>query len=318
MRRRTLGKTGLEVPELGWGGAGITLYGGVPDDQVFATLDRALELGVDFWDTAPLYGRGRSEELIGRYLSSMRGSHMPIVATKVGYLPEGFDYGYDAAMHCLEGSLKRLRMDRLPLVHIHDIEHVPLDRIMGRKGAFAALRRMKGEGVIEHIGVSGGPPDVLLAAIETREFETLVTHNRYTLLDQSASAALLPRAAELGMGVLNGGPFATGILATGPIPGAHLGYREAPPAVLERVSRMQEFFEANGVELREAALLFPLTNPQISVTIPGAVTPQEMEDNVAVTELERDEVATIIKEWLEEARRLDEEAQEAEEEDHGA
>jgi D-threo-aldose 1-dehydrogenase len=294
---------------VGWGGAGVTLYGGVNDDQVFATLDRALELGVIYWDTAPLYGRGKSEELIGRYLSSVRAATMPVVATKVGYLPEGFDYGYDATMHCLEGSMRRLRLDRLPLVQIHDIEHSSLAFIMSRRGAFAALSRMKAEGVVEHIGVSGGPPDLLLEAIETREFETVITHNRYTLLDTSAGEKLIPRAAELGIGVINGGPFATGILATGPVAGAHAQYREAPPAVLERVRTMQEFFAANGLELREAALGLALVNPAITVTIPGARSPQEVEDNVAVTELDYGEVKKILLAWRDEEQRLHDEQQ---------
>ena len=308
MRRRQLGHTGLEVSEVGWGGAGVTLYGGVSEDQVFATLDRALELGVTYWDTAPLYGRGTSEELIGRYLSSMPGSTRPLVATKAGYLPDGFDYGYDATMRCLEGSLRRLRMERLPLVQIHDIERSSLDFIMSRKGAFAALSRMKAEGVVEHIGVSGGPPDLLLEAIETREFETVITHSRYTLLDTSAGARLIPRAAELGIGVINGGPYATGILATGPIDGAHLGYREASEDVLERVLRMQEFFAANGLELREAALGLSLINPNIAVTVPGASSPQELEDSVAVTEIDLAEVRKILLAWRDEEQRVAEEA----------
>lgn len=308
MRRRQLGHTGLEVSEVGWGGAGVTLYGGVSDDQVFATLDRALELGVTYWDTAPLYGHGKSEELIGRYLSSMSGSVRPLVATKAGYLPDGFDYGYDATMHCLEGSMRRLRLDRLPLVQIHDIERSSLDFIMSRKGAFAALSRMKAEGVVEHIGVSGGPPDLLLEAIETREFETVITHSRYTLLDTSAGARLIPRAAELGIGVINGGPYATGILATGPIDGAHLGYREASEDVLERVLRMQEFFAANGLELREAALGLSLINPNIAVTVPGASSPQELEDSVAVTEIDLAEVRKILLAWRDEEQRVAEEA----------
>lgn len=309
MRTRQLGHTGLEVSEVGWGGAGVTLYGGVSEDQVFATLDRALELGVTYWDTAPLYGRGKSEELIGRYLSSVRGSVRPLVATKAGYLPDGFDYGYDATLRCLEGSMRRLRMDRLPLVQIHDIEHSSLAFIMSRKGAFAALSRMKAEGVVEHIGVSGGPPDLLLEAIETREFETVITHSRYTLLDTSAGTRLIPRAAELGIGVINGGPYATGILATGPINGAHLGYRAAPEAVLERVHTMQEFFAANGLELREAALGLSLVNPAIAVTIPGASSPQELEDSVAVTETDLAEIRTILLAWRDEEQRLGEEAQ---------
>jgi D-threo-aldose 1-dehydrogenase len=318
VRTRQLGKTGLEVSEVGWGGAGITLYGGVTDDQVFATLDRARELGVTYWDTAPLYGRGRSETLIGRYLSSMRGGNTPIVATKAGYLPDGFDYSYDATMHGLEGSLQRLQLDHLPLVQIHDIEHSSLAFIMSRKGAFAALSRMKAEGVVGHIGVSGGPPDLLLEAIETREFETVITHSRYTLLDTSAGEKLIPRAAELGIGVINGGPFATGILATGPVVGAHLQYREASPEVLEWVATMQDFFAANGLELREAALGLSLINPAISVTIPGARSPQEVEDNVAVTEIDPAELKKILLAWRDEEQQLREEQRRADEDGLGS
>ncbi|MGI8913517.1 MAG: aldo/keto reductase [Chloroflexota bacterium] len=318
MQTRLLGATGLEVSAVGWGGAGITLYGGVADDQVFATLDRARELGVNYWDTAPLYGRGKSEELIGRYLSSMGGGIAPVVATKVGYLPDGFDYSFDATMHCLEGSMRRLRLDHLPLVQIHDIEHSSLAFIMSRKGAYAALARMKAEGVVGHIGVSGGPPDLLLEAIETREFETVITHSRYTLLNTSAGERLIPRARELGIGVINGGPYATGILATGPIAGAHVQYREAPAEVLEHVQTMQEFFAANGLELREAALGLSLINPGITVTIPGARSPQELEDNVAVTEIDAADLKKILLAWREEEQQLQEAQRRAEEHDLGA
>jgi D-threo-aldose 1-dehydrogenase len=177
---------------------------------------------------------------------------------------------------------------------------------------------MKAEGVVGHIGVSGGPPDLLLEAIETREFETVITHSRYTLLDTSAGEKLLPRAAELGIGVINGGPFATGILATGPVAGAHLQYREAPPEVLERVATMQEFFAANGLELREAALGLSLINPAISVTIPGARSPQEVEDNVAVTEIDPAELKKILLAWRDEEQHLREEQRRADEDGLGS
>jgi D-threo-aldose 1-dehydrogenase len=189
---------------------------------------------------------------------------------------------------------------------------------MGRQGAFQALRRMQNEGVISHLGVSGGPPEVLLAAIETREFATVLTHNRYTLLDDSAGQQLIPRAAELGMGVVNGGPFATGILATGPTPGAHVGYREAPPEVLERVATMREFIESSGLKLLEAALGFSLANANISVTIPGARSPQELEDNVAVSEFDLEEVAKVCAAWRREETELAEQAAMLAEDERGS
>ncbi len=295
--RRPLGKTGIDVPELGWGGAGIVLYGGASDDQAFATMERALELGIDYWDTAPLYGRGRSETLIGRFLAENPTRTPPLVATKIGYLPDGFDYSFDAAMHGIEGSLQRLQTDHLPVVHLHDIEHDSLDHIMSRKGAFAAMARLKSEGVIGHIGVSGGPPDVLLAALETREFETLITHNRCNLIDNSATRTLLPRAAELGVGVINAAVFAGGILATGPIPGARVRYQPATAAELDRVHRMKVYFQQCGLELHLAALLFSLIRTDVTITLAGAASPGELEASAEVTDVERDELAAIFADW---------------------
>lgn len=284
MRYRELGRTGLRVSIVGLGTGPLGgLYGRhIPDDTAIALVRRAIDLGINYIDTAPLYGHGRAEELVGRATEDMH-DHF-IVATKVGYLPADYDYSYDMTLRCVEDSLRRLRLPRLPLVQIHDVERSRMDVILGPHGALAALRKLQDQGVIGHVGVSGGPPDLLCRYVETGEFETVITHNRYTLLNSTAAERLVPLAVARGVGIINGGPYATGILATGAMPDAKFSYQTATPDVMERVVALEDVCHRHGVTLKMAALQFSLHNEQISVTVPGAASIQEVVENAAAVD----------------------------------
>jgi len=277
-----LGRTGLTVSRLGFGGAPIGgLYGReIPEAQAVATVHRALELGVTFLDTAPLYGTGQSERYIGRALATYAGPR-PTVATKVGRVPPSFDYSYEMTMASVEASLERLGLDYLPLVHLHAVHLAPsIERVLGRRGALGALRRLQTEGVIGWVGV-GTPEAIIAEYIASGEVDVALVANRYDLLDRSAAARILPLAAERGVGVVIGGPYGSGILATGAGPGAKYRYRDAPAEVLERVRRYEGICREAAVSLKAVALRFCLRHPAVHAVLPGVASPREAEEAVA-------------------------------------
>ncbi len=306
--KRRLGRTDLDVSVLGFGSAPIgDIYAVLDDEIAIETGMRALALGITLVDTAPLYGHGLAEHRLGTVLR--RGATAEtVVQTKVGRLlvpPPGgrttpsryvgglpfdvvHDYGYDATMRSVEHSLLRLGRARLDTVLIHDADPMTHGPIEGPKrfaeamaGAHAALDKLRGEGTIRGFGV--GMNDATTAAMFLREgdFDCILLAGRYSLLDQSALMDVLPLAARKGVGVMLGGVFNSGILATGAIAGAKHDYLDAPPEVLARVRAIERVCLANGVPLAVAALHFCLGAPAVASLVLGAATPCEVERNVA-------------------------------------
>ena len=271
---RRLGRTQLDVTSLCVGCAEI---GSMPDSFAYEVpLDRALdtlracfESPINFLDTAAMYGDGESERRIGIVLKELAG--LPggyVLATKVDRDLVTNDYSGEQTKRSLERSLKLLGMDRLQLVYLHDPEHVPFDTIVAPGGAIDVLLRYKEEGVIQHLGVAGGPVAMLIRYIETGYFEAVITHNRYTLLNRSA-APLLDRAAELGVAVVNAAPYGSGLLAKGPDAYPRYAYQTASPLIIDRTRCLQSVCEAYDVPLPAAALQFSLRDPRIASTIVG-------------------------------------------------
>jgi D-threo-aldose 1-dehydrogenase len=282
MEYTKLGRTNLIVSRLGFGGAPIGgLYGRrVTEAQAVATVHRALEAGITFLDTAPLYGTGQSERFIGRALATSRGPR-PIVATKVGRVPAHFDYSYDMTMASVEASLARLGLDFLPLVYLHAVHLAPsIQQVLSPRGALGALRRLQAQGVIGWVG-AGTPDPIIAEYIASGEIDVALVANCYDLLDRSAAATILPLAAERNVGVVIGGPYGTGILATGAVPGAKYRYRDASPEILDRVRRYERVCREFGVSLRAAALRFCLRHPAVHAVIPGMASPHEVAEAVA-------------------------------------
>ncbi|MBI3970547.1 MAG: aldo/keto reductase [Chloroflexi bacterium] len=278
----TLGRTGVTVSRLGFGGAPIGgLYGrAIAEAQAVATVHRALDLGITFLDTAPLYGEGQSERYVGRALASYAGPR-PVVGTKVGRIPRHFDYSYDMTLASVDASLERLGLDYLPLVYLHAVHLAPsMAQVLSPQGALGALRRLQSEGVIGWVGV--GTPDPIIADyIASGEVDVALVANCYDLIDRSAAERILPLAAERSVGVVIGGPYGTGILATGAGPGAKYRYRDAPPEIFARVRRYERVCREFGVSLKAVALRFCLRHPAVHAVIPGMASPQEVEETVA-------------------------------------
>lgn len=305
--RRQLGRTGLDVSVLGFGTAPLgDLFVRIPDEVAIATVERAFALGVNLLDSSPLYGRGLAEHRCGTALRRVNRRDI-VLCTKVGrwmdpfQAPDDaagfvggqphravFDYSYDGTMRSVEQSLLRLGTDRLDLLLIHDVDVWThgRDAIEQRfreamEGAYVALDKLRGEGTVKGIGIGVNEADMCVRFAKAGRFDTMLLAGRYSLLEQPALAEFLPLAERQGIGVMLGGVFNSGILATGAVSGAKYNYRDAPPDILDRVSRIERVCAAHNTPLPTAALHFALGHPAVASLVLGGQTPAEVERNVA-------------------------------------
>ncbi len=307
MELRPLGKSGITVSALGFGGGPLGNLGlSVSEDQVRGTIEAAWTGGVRYFDTAPLYGRGLSERRLGAVLRELPRDSF-VLSTKVGRLldtgPGGqepdvhFDYSRAGALASVEASLDRLGLERVDILLIHDIDrwthgqHQPQAFASALDGAYRALDELWSQGRVRAIGLGVNEWQVSLAFAKRARIDCVLLAGRYTLLEQEAGREFLPYCAEHGIGVIVGGPFNSGILATGATPHALYNYGAAPPGILERVRRIEAITGRYGVPIAAAALAFPLRHPAISAVIPGLGTAVEASEAAAA-------VATPIPEAL--------------------
>lgn len=299
MRMVELGRTGLTVSRLGLGLASIGgMFSAVPQAQAVATIDRAWELGVRLFDTAPVYGYGLSEQRAGLALRGRPRAEF-VLCSKVGRLiepggpdiqpiwaepPAGLgprlDYSYGAVLRSFEASLERMGIDRIDILHIHDPD---LDYLTASTEALRALIELRGRGTIRAISLGVNHADV--AARFLRETtpagpDCILLAGRYTLLDQSGAEELLPLCEKLGVAVLAAGVFQGGVLAD-TADGAPHGYARVPPTLLRRIDALREVCRAYDVPLLAAALQFPLTHPAVPAVVVGARSPREITDAAA-------------------------------------
>jgi D-threo-aldose 1-dehydrogenase len=179
-------------------------------------------------------------------------------------------------MRSLEESLTRLGLNRIDLLHLHDpTEH--FDAAM--KGGYAALVKFRQERVIGAVGVGTNEVETLIRFVQAGDFDCVLLAGRYTLLDHSALEEALPLCQAKGVGVIIGGPYNSGILATGAVAGATYNYVPAGPDVLEVVSQIEDVCREYSVPLKAAALQFPLAHPTVVSIIPGARSEAEVEEN---------------------------------------
>jgi aryl-alcohol dehydrogenase-like predicted oxidoreductase len=287
LERRTLGRTGLEVSVLGLGGAGLggQHYGSVSETQAIETVQRALELGINYIDTSPAYGQ--SEQRIGFALDGVR--ERVVLSSKTGTHPIHRGYDFETTQRSVENSLRQLRTDHIDLLLIHDPNAEQFGQAIGTNGALEALEQLKAQGVIRAIGLGVRDHALHLEAIETQRFDALLTFLDYTLLNTSAGKFVLPSAHEGKIGVINGSPLAMGLLS-GVQPRIH--FRETlawAGKEWPEVALAQElwWWAQNGSrDLKTYALQFSLLEPQIHTTLVGAKTPEEIEQIVQAANAE--------------------------------
>jgi D-threo-aldose 1-dehydrogenase len=295
MKTKALGRTGLQLPIVGLGAAFLGIPdpnraareydaaapgSGMVEDLGVRTVHAAIEAGSTLIDTAPLYGRTRSEATIGRALRERPDlAGRARVTTKVGRLFEGHDYTADAILRSVERSQARLGISRFDLLYIHDAMEAPFEQVMGPDGALGALRRLQKEGVVRFVGTAANDPATNAAYIETGEFDAAVVPEAWSLLNQLAERRILPAAERHNVGLVVATPIERGLLATGPVPGIDYLSRRFSPACLDHVGRIAAFCRDRGVPLAAAALQWCVRHPQVASTIPGARTPEEAAAN---------------------------------------
>lgn len=285
LERRTLGTTGLPVTTLCLGGG---VLGGMPGvfgydvdrEQGVATVSRALTGPINFLDTSAGYSDGESERRFGAALRANGG--LPegyVLATKVDPDPATGAFDGTAVRKSAEASLERLGVDSFEILHLHDPERIGFERSMESGGPVDALLDLRREGIARHLGVAGGPVDLLRRFVDTGHFEVVLTHNRYTLLDRSAEP-LIAEATARGVGVVNAAPFGGGILAKGPSAVSTYAYRTAADDLIERVRTMEEHCARLEVPLAAAALQFSIRDARIASTVVGMSTPERLDRTV--------------------------------------
>lgn len=296
LARASVGNTGLEITRLGMGTAPLGgLFDDVPEARALDAVKRALALGINFFDTAPLYGFGKSESYLGKALAGVSRSSY-ILATKAGrllipvdpaerdqhefknplsYKPV-FDFSYDGVMRSVEESLKRLGLDRIDMLHIHD----PDDHYEeATKGAYPALAKLRREGVIRALGAGMNQVEMPARFAREAEFDCFLLAGRYTLIDHTGLRELLPLCVQKKISIIIGGPYNSGVLASGARPGAKFNYTDASADVLLKVQKVEEVCVRHGVPMKAAALQFPLAHPAVASVIPGARSIEELEEN---------------------------------------
>lgn len=300
----------LDFTELGFGTAPLgNLYRPLGEAEARATLEAAWQAGWRYFDTAPLYGLGLAETRLNGFLREKRGDPV-VLSTKVGRLlapcppderagqgfyfdtpsrRERYDYSHDGVMRSVEFSLERLGVDAIDILYVHDIDvanHGSREKVDAHvetlmAGGYRALERLREEGTIKAFGAGVNEWEVCERLARAGDFDIFLLAGRYTLLEQQALESFLPLCAEKRIGIALGGPFNSGVLATGAKPGAHYDYRPAPPEILGRVQRIEAVCAAHGVPLPAAALRFPLGHPCVVSVIPGGQSPQEVALNAA-------------------------------------
>ncbi|HEY1607216.1 MAG TPA: aldo/keto reductase [Allosphingosinicella sp.] len=306
MPTRPVGATGLRLPVLGFGAAPLgNLYRPIDDQSARETLRVALDAGLRYVDTAPYYGFGLSEMRVGDVVRDFPGT---IVSTKVGRLlvpaPPGapdqerhgfrspmpfepvFDYRRDGVLRSHEASLKRLGLDRVDILYVHDIGRATHGDMQGERmrelnegGGWRALRALREAGAVSAIGIGVNEVEIALELVGREPLDILLLAGRYTLLEQSALDALLPSCLDKGVSVVIGGPYNSGILAGGAM--QHYNYAPAPAAVIDRARHLSRICAKHGVALGAAALQFVLAHPAVTSVVPGLASPEEVRETLA-------------------------------------
>jgi D-threo-aldose 1-dehydrogenase len=289
MIQRSFGKTGLSVTPICIGTSALgsfpAQYGyEVSPERAAATLRRVLEGPVNFVDTSNEYGNGESERRIGRVLAELGGVPAGVVlATKVDPLPGSRDFSGSRVRASVSESLQRLGLDHLQVVYLHDPEKITFTEATAPGGAVDALIQLREEGVIKYLGVAGGPIDLMRQYLATGVFETVISHNRYTLVDQSAEP-LLNDAVQRGIAFVNAAPYGGGMLVKGPDLVPKYCYQPANADTLDRVRKMQQICESYAVPLAAAALQFSLRESRIVSTIVGITEPDRVEQTLRLAD----------------------------------
>ncbi|WP_429818786.1 aldo/keto reductase [Ensifer sp. B1-9] len=311
MQTRRIGRTELAVTEYSFGAAGLGgLYRECTREAAIATLETAWSAGLRYFDVAPYYGLGLAERRVGDFLRDKPRDDF-VLSTKVGRLlhpvPEGkvpdysyvkplnfdvsYDYSYDGIMRSVEFSYARLGLNRIDILYVHDIgvythgaarNAVYMRQLL--EGGLKALEELKSSGTIAAFGLGVNEVPVCLEVMRRADIDCILLAGRYTLLDRSAVAELLPLCEKKQTSLVVGGVFNSGILATGPVEGAHFDYMPATEDIRQKVGAMEAVARGMNVPLAAPAMQFPLGHPMVASVLLGTAKPESLTRNMALTE----------------------------------
>lgn len=281
-KRTKVGRSDVVVPPVCFGTSGLgdmpDTYGySVDEARAHATVRAILDRPDGFLDTSRNYGMGRSEARIGAVVRELGGWPAGrILSTKLDRDMETLRFDGDRARRSLEESLAALGVDRIDLLHLHDPEYAgDLAEVTGKGGALDALMRMKTEGVVRAVGLAAGRVDVMIPILKDWDFDVLITHNRFTLVNRNAEE-MIALAAARGVAVLNAAPYGSGALAKGTANYTRYVYMEATPEVLAPIAAVEAVCARHGVPTGAAALQFSMRDPRIASTIVGVTKPERV------------------------------------------
>jgi D-threo-aldose 1-dehydrogenase len=308
--KRRLGKAGVEVTIMGFGGAPLgNLFQALSEADSLATVRACYDAGIRYFDTAPLYGYGLGEHRLGEALRG-RDRDTFVLSTKIGRLlrpgdprtldhgpfrnalpfAEVYDYSYDGVMRSVEDSLQRLGMHRIDILLAHDLDVWTHRSESARRqrvgefmaGGYKAMARLREQGAVRAIGAGLNETAACQDLAERGDFDCFLLAGRYTLLEQAPLDEFLPLCEQRRIGLIIGGVYNTGILATGAVKGAYFQYAPAPPEIMERVRKFEAVCARHRVRLPTAALQFPLGHPAVATVIPGTRAPSEVAQNLEI------------------------------------
>ena len=281
-----LGRSDLMVTPICWGSSGLgdrpDIYGySVDEERAKATIRAVFDGPANFIDTSRIYGFGRSEERIGAVIRERGG--LPkgfVVSTKLDRDPKTNTLDAAQARRSVEQSLRALGLDRIDLLHLHDPEHTrSIAETTGREGALGQLFRIKEEGLAAAVGLAAGRVKMMIPLLRDWDFDALITHNRFTLVNRNAEA-MLDLAKERGVAVLNAAPYASGVLAKGSDKYPRYAYQEASDVTLDSIRRIETICARHGVPPGAAALQFSMRDPRVASTICGVTRPERIEQTL--------------------------------------
>ncbi len=305
LEKVAIGKQGVEVTRLGLGGAPLSgmvlgdgLYGGTAHDEAARIIRRAHDLGINYFDTAPLYGAGRSEVRYGSALADVDRDSF-VISTKVGRVLELYEGGMSAeespdnfadhyavdswtrddVLRSIEDSLERLQTDHVEIVLVHDPDTQPYGEKQAMEEAFPTLIELREQGTVKAIGCGMNEWEMPAKFVRAFDIDAVLLAGRYTLLDHDAYDEFLPLCVERDVKIIVGGPYNSGILARDLDGDVTFDYELAPQHLVDRARRLDTVCRRHGVDLKAAALQFVLAHPAVGTAVPGAQSVAELEEN---------------------------------------
>src|SRR4051812_29991245 len=270
MKFRTLGRTGLQLSWLGFGASSLGQeFRPVDLNEAVRSVGVALDLGMNFIDTSPYYGRGMSECLLGVALRGIPRDRY-LLGTKLGrYAPGHFDFSARRVAESVDVSLERMGVEHLDVILCHDIEFVDMGQVVDE--TLPALRQLRDRGKVRFIGVSGYPMNVFRYVLDRAGLDVVLSYNHYTL-QNTMLAGLVPYLRSQGVGVMNAAPFSARLLTNAPLPPWH----KATPEVREACRRAADHCSARGVDIAQLALQFSIANEDMTTCVVGSANPENV------------------------------------------